>query len=284
MMKVLVTGGAGSIGSETVGVLVRSGYDVRVLDVNEEGLWCLQSDYPNIDARIGDVQFDTDVQQAMHGINMVVHCAAYKHVHLCERSIEAAYRVNVGGTNRILDAACGRRVVLLSTDKAVRAHSVMGQSKAMAESMILHSRNANIVRFGNVLGSRGSLVPVVIRHALRGRPIPLTDPNMTRFFMPISEAVDLIIEAMESKQSGKVYVPKKLHSAKIGLFLEVCRDLYAPQSEIKEVGPRPGESLHECMKNGNGKISCSDDPKLLMTRKQIEILLSIAIDGKRVKS
>ena len=277
-MNVLVTGGAGSIGSETVRRLVAIGHHVRVMDTNEEGLWLLGTELPQVDCLLGDIQFEDDWQVALRGMDSIVHCAALKHVHYCERSPIACQRVNGAAVQLLADKAEGRRIVLLSTDKAVAPHSWMGRSKRLAESILLpRDRNANVVRFGNVIGSRGSLVPAVIRYRDLGRPIPITDPRMTRFFMGIGEAVGLVLAALESPRRGEVWSPPVLRSARLLDFLEVCRDLLAPGCEIVKVGPRPGERMHELIECPDGKRIRSDDPVCLMDRDEINDFLQRAL-------
>jgi len=275
-VKLLITGGAGSIGSAFALHMARIGHDVRVMDVNEEGLWGLQNECPSIDCRLGDVQYHMDVFEAMQGIEVVVHCAAYKHVHLCERARNAAYRVNVEGTKNVLLEAGSRRFVLLSTDKAIGPVSIMGQSKQAAEIAVRAAQNSNIVRFGNVIGSRGSLVPAVQRYAEAGRPIQLTDPSMTRFMMTIDEAVGIITDAVIVPTSGMIIGPKELKSARIGEFVEVCRDRIAPGMEIEVSGRRIGEAQHESFYDHEGKLVNSNQVRFLLNRQGIGELLDRA--------
>ena len=266
-MNILVTGGAGSIGSETVRRLIPLGHHVRVMDINEEGLWLLGTELPHVDCLLGDVQFEDDLTAGLRGMDAVIHCAAYKHVHLCERNHVACMRVNVEAVRLLMEHRGDRRIVFVSTDKAVGPHSWMGRSKRMAEAVVLAGRG-NVVRFGNVLGSRGSLVPAVIRYRDLGKPIPLTDGRMTRFFMGIDEAVTLILEALALADAGRVLASRTLRSARLIDFLEVCRDLLYPGAEIVTVGPRPGERMHE-MIDVDGKRIRSDEPEYLMKRSEI---------------
>ncbi len=284
-MRILVTGGAGSIGSAFALSMVKEGHDVRILDVNEEGLWALQNECPALDCRLGDVQFENDLLAVMDGVSAVAHCAAYKHVHLCEKASEAAFRVNVGGTENVLHAATGRRVVLLSTDKAIRHTSVMGKAKYEAERLTTLAPNANIVRFGNVIGSRGSLVPAVQHYAALGMPIPLTSSEMTRFFITIDEAVGLIKKAMQFKgKAPHPFGPEELRSANIKDFIEVCRDLYAPGLEIQEKCPRAGEAFYEELMDNQGERVRSDEQRFLMDKKAIRELLIKATKRQGAKA
>lgn len=273
-MRILVTGGAGSIGSECARRLLALGHAVRIVDVNEEGLWLLSTELPRIDCVLGDVQFPEDLAAALDGMEAIIHCAAYKHVHFCERSLLACNRVNADAVRLLMEMAHGRRVVLLSSDKAVGPHCAMGRAKRWAESVVIQrGGNGSVVRFGNVIGSRGSLVPAVLRYKALKRPIPITDERMTRFFMGIREAVDLILAALGYPEPGQTVVPEAVRSAKVLEFLEVCRDAIAPECEIERVGARPGERLHETMELRDGTRVRSDEPACLMTRDEISGLL-----------
>jgi UDP-glucose 4-epimerase len=260
-MRVLITGGAGSIGSETAKWLVREGHSVRVLDINEEGLWNIKAELPQVETYLGDVQFKDEIDLAAIGCDAIIHCAALKHVHLCEQNKGACYRVNVQGSRNAYQVAAGRRFVFLSSDKAIDPCCAMGKSKATTERDLKHWTNANIVRFGNVLGSRGSILPAVLRYRDLGQPIPMTDPEMTRFFMPITEAVWIIGEALHARDWGRVFTTAKPRSAKIGKFIAVCRALLAPSHPIATVGKRTGERMHEKLILEDGREIMSNDPK-----------------------
>lgn len=279
--RVLITGGAGSIGSEVARRMLSDGWAVRVMDINEEGLWSLKLELPQIEVVLGDVRYVP--YEFMDKCDAVIHCAALKHVDLCEPNISLAWDVNVDGTEEVVTNSRLFKIptVFLSTDKAHRPRSIMGQTKRAAEKIAL-THNAQVVRFGNVLGTRGSLIPAVKRYAALGRPIPVTDPDMTRFFMTVEDAVNLVYVALAHAQqlpwkltpaiiTPLVFSHTELQSARIGLFVEVCRDLLAPGHPIEVTGPRPGESTHETM----GDIR-SDDASVLMDREQIEQLLERA--------
>lgn len=271
MDKILVTGGAGSIGSAVAKRLSSDGYAVRVMDTNEEGLHSLSITNPEIEGRLLDVQFIEDAQEAMKGVSAVVHAAAYKHVTTCEKDEAPALRVNWGGAVRVCQQACGRRFVFVSTDKALKHTSIMGYTKAKAERGIMTYPNTAIVRFGNVLGSSGSLLPAILRYVAADKPIPITDPKMTRFFMLINEAVDMILAALWSK-ACKVYSPAELKSANIEQFINVCCDLYAAGHPVEIIGSRPGEKLHEIMEI-DGVEYHSNDQTWLMTNDEIVAML-----------
>lgn len=275
-MRILVTGGAGSIGSEVVRHCVRQGHAVRVLDICEESIWSLKLERPEIDAMIGDVQSLDDVRRACDGQDVVIHCAAMKHVDLCERNPSLARRVNVDGTINV--TLCHDRVVFISTDKAIEPSSVMGRTKREAERHVLEV-GGNVVRFGNVIGSRGSLVPMVLRCAELGKPIALTDARMTRFFMTAQECVTLINEAATSEQRSGLFSPINPASCRVKDFIEVCRDMFAPGLEIVTTGIRPGERLHEPMELRSGEIVWSNHHA--MKRTEIYGLLKAAGVAKR---
>jgi FlaA1/EpsC-like NDP-sugar epimerase len=264
-MKVLITGGAGSIGSEAARWLLRDGHEVRVLDINEEGLWALHAEFPLVETYLGDIQYKEEIDHASIGCDAIIHCAAYKHVHFCEQNAGACYRVNVAGARKAYEVAGNRRFVFLSSDKAIDAECNMGKAKATVERDLLRRcPNANVVRFGNVLGSRGSILPAVLRYRDLNQPIPMTDPNMTRFFMPITEAVWIIGQALNAEEGGVVFTTARPRSARIGEFIAVCRQLLAPNHPVATVGKRPGEKMHEKLITAEGELITSDDPRFLM--------------------
>lgn len=266
-MTYLVTGGAGSIGSEVVRRLVRDGESVRVMDINEEGLWALKVELPDVDIRLGDVTRREDCVSAASNVSAVIHCAAVKHVDLCEAHPMVAWRVNAEGARNMREVS-DARFVLLSTDKAIYPASVMGRTKAAAEAQVIKS-GGNVVRFGNVIGTRGSLVPSILRYRAAGRPLRMTNPAMTRFWMTVDEAVDLILTAARNESCGRTFSPQHLRSSTIGDFIEVCRDMLEPGYPIERVPTRGGERLHEFMEFRGG-FAQSDDPRFLMDRAAIE--------------
>lgn len=280
-MRICITGGAGSIGSELARACAARGDAVSVLDISEESLWSLKMELPQVEIHLGDVQSPDDVRPAVRGADVVVHCAAMKHVDLCERSPAIAHRVNVEGTMAVLQALGKTRFVFVSTDKAIQPISVMGRTKAEAEKRCL-AHGANVVRFGNVIGTRGSLVPTVIRCRDLSIPIKLTDARMTRFFMSTDEAVALMLQAAEADVRGATFVPAQPQSAIVKHFIECARDVHAPGLEIRTVGARPGERLHEPMDCPAG-LRWSNETELLMGREAIFEMLEEAA-GVEVQS
>jgi len=280
-MNYCVTGGAGSIGSELCRRLVRDGRSVTALDYDEERLWELKCELPEIEARLYDVTDGWRIDDIAGDAEVLVNCAAKKHVHFCQDALELAMRVNSEGENNLASWAdsSGIQHIFLSTDKAIEPHCAMGRSKRSGEMHCLH-HHGNVVRFGNVIGTRGSLVPAMVRYARLNKPIPITDPNMTRWFMSIDEAVDLILEACHSNDKARIFHPHTLRSARVGEFIDVCRELFAPDHPIEIVGPRSGERTHEFMYHGDELVQ-SDDERFLMDRAKIRTLLWKSFDPNR---
>lgn len=241
---ICVTGGAGSIGSEIVRRLCADDVPVRVLDYNEEGLWSLKAELPQAEIMLGDVRRRYDVERACDGCEAVIYAAALKHVDLCESNPSLAREVNCNALQNF--GGTFERFVYVSTDKAIQPESAMGRSKADGEKMAIGA-GANVVRFGNVIGTRGSLVPMVQRCAALARPVPLTNPNMTRWMMDVDSAVSLVLRALRSDSRGQHFHPEYPQAVNIGRFVELCRDELAPGCPIVLTAMRPGERLHEPM-------------------------------------
>lgn len=262
---VLVTGGVGSIGSYLVQELLK--YEpktVRVLDNNETGLFdleqALQSD--RIRLLVGDIRDKERLTVAMEGVDIVFHAAALKHVPLCEFNPYDAVKTNVIGTQNVLDAAYDqgvKKVITISTDKAVNPSNVMGATKLLAERLTLsanmyrgHKRSTfSCVRFGNVLNSRGSVIPLFTQQIQRGGPITVTHPEMRRFFMDIPSATGLILKAGMLSTGNEIFI-LKMPAARIIDFAEVMCDLLAPEYGFKPeeiaieiIGMRVGEKIDE---------------------------------------
>ena len=269
--RVLVTGGCGSIGQKIVAELLK--YDVEIVkafDNNETGLFDLELDLksPKLKTVVGDVKQLAGLKRVFRDVDIILHAAAFKHVPLCEYNPMEAVETNVGGTQNIIDAAiaCGvEKVILISTDKAVNPVNVMGATKLLAERVMISSNvysgengtKFSCVRFGNVLNSRGSVIPIFKKQIKKGGPLTITDVEMTRFIMNIHEAAKLILDAVSISEGGEIFI-LKMPAVKVTDIAEVMIDYYAPQYgykpediEIKLIGMRVGEKLNEDLMNPN---------------------------------
>ncbi len=262
---ILVTGGVGSIGKELIKKLID--FDpraIRVLDNNETGLFDLLQEVQSDKIRpfIGDIRDKERLQRALEGADLVFHAAALKHVPLCEYNPFEAVMTNIIGTQNVLSAALEqnvRKVVLISTDKAVNPTNVMGATKLLSERLTISAnyyRGSNntvftCVRFGNVLNSRGSVVPLFKKQIESGGPVTITDTEMTRFIMELSKSVALILKAAEISQGGEIFI-LKMPAIRIKELAEAMIEILAPRYgyrtediSITITGKRPGEKLYE---------------------------------------
>jgi FlaA1/EpsC-like NDP-sugar epimerase len=284
---ILITGAAGSIGSELARQVVTFGpAALHLLDNNESGLHDLQQELlavaPDCVLRvwIADVSNAARVRQVFESVapQVVFHAAAYKHVHLMEEFPEEAYRVNVTGTYNICQSCELYRVekmVFISTDKAVNPSSVMGATKRIGELLMLAmaKRNASIycaVRFGNVIGSRGSAIPTFWSQIARGGPVTVTDPEVTRYFLTIPEAVSLVIQTAAFAHTGEIYMLDMGEEVRILDLAEKMIRMrgFVPREEIEIVftGLRPGEKLREELSGRGEQVSPTRHPKVLLTQ------------------
>lgn len=269
--RVLVTGACGTIGRELIRQLLEH-YEVDELvglDNNESELFFLEqrfSVHRNASFFLTDIRDRDTVFRKMQGINIVFHTAAFKHVVMCERSPFEAIQTNILGVNNIICAALENRVervVFTSSDKAVNPTNVMGTSKLMGERLMTAAngnqrKNISLfasTRFGNVLGSRGSVIPIFREQIRCGGPITLTDPEMTRFIMSIEEAVRLVIESAILMRGGEVFITK-MPVIRIQDLAEVMIDELSPKYgydpsdiKIKVIGVKPGEKMYEELMN-----------------------------------
>ena len=283
---ILVTGGVGSIGSEIIRKLLE--YEprvIRVLDNNETGLFDLEQELQTkrIRALVGDIRDKDRLERAVEDVDIIFHAAALKHVPLCEYNPFEAVKTNVLGTQNVLDAALDKKVqkvILISTDKAVNPTNVMGATKLLAERLTVSANNYRgwgksifaAVRFGNVMDSRGSVIPVFKKQIKAGGPVTVTDPEMTRFVMTIPEAVELVIEAAVIAQGGEIFI-LKMPSLKVGMLAESMIETFAPlygldpsKISIRVVGKRSGEKMYEELIN-------KEDENLLMENERMFVRL-----------
>ena len=258
---ILVSGGCGSIGSVLVKKLLEnhSPKQVRVLDNNETGLFEAMRQYGNnkkVRFLLGDVRDKDRVAWAMKNVDVVFHAAALKHVALNEYSPFESVKTNVLGTQNMLEAALNNQVktfVNISTDKAANPTSTMGASKLLAERLTVGANYFKgssqtvftSVRFGNVLNSSGSVLPIWLDQLKKSQPLTITDKNMIRYFMTIEQAVDLIFKAADMAQGGEIFI-LKMPALKIIDLAEVLLEKFGqPKTELKFIGKRPGEKLYE---------------------------------------
>ena len=269
--RVVVTGAAGTVGAELVHQLLDTPVaEVRALDNNESALFFLGEAYrnnPRFQVFLSDVRDAEKMERMLHGAEFVFHAAALKHVPLCERSPFDAVQTNIIGVQNIIRASLSnkvQKVLFTSSDKAVNPTNVMGTSKLMGERLMT-AANALVqngagqvfasTRFGNVAGSRGSVIPLFHQQIKEGGPITLTDPSMTRFVMTLSEAVGLVLESMQLSKGGEVFVTK-MPVLNIRDMADVMVEILAPfygrdpsDINIIEIGPRPGEKAYEELMN-----------------------------------
>ena len=259
-MTLLITGGTGSFG----GTVVRRFLDTRVKEIRvfsrdekkqEDMRLALAND--KVKFYIGDVRNYDSLAQAMVGVDCVFHAAALKQVPSCEFYPMEAVRTNVLGTENVLNAAIAtgvKRVVLLSTDKAVYPINAMGMSKAMAEKLLVAKsrtipRAGPIVcatRYGNVMASRGSVIPLFVEQIKSGAQVTVTDPDMTRFLMSLEDSVDLVLHAFKHAKQGDIFI-QKAPASTVGDLAQALREIFRSKKPVKVIGTRHGEKLYESL-------------------------------------
>lgn len=257
--KLLITGGTGSFGNALLRRILSSDFsEIRIFSRDEKKQDDLRKQYANSKLKfyIGDVRDIRSVTTAMRGVDYVFHAAALKQVPSCEFYPMEAVRTNVNGTENVLEAAIAahvKRVVCLSTDKAVYPINAMGISKAMMEKvMVAAGRNLDQTiicgtRYGNVMASRGSVIPLFVNQVLAGKPITITDPDMTRFMMTLEDAVDLVLYAFKHGCNGDIFV-QKAPAATVSVLTEALLDLLNKKNHLIDViGTRHGEKLYETL-------------------------------------
>jgi len=265
--SVLVTGSCGTVGSQLIKYLLTNNGEkperLIGIDNNESELFFLDQRYlnePNVSFYLADIRDGDTLSGLMEGIDVVFHTAALKHVILCERSPREAIQTNIQGVENVISAAVKNRVgrtIFTSSDKAVNPTNVMGTSKLMGERLMTAANGMNkdlifsSTRFGNVLGSNGSVIPIFKKQISNGGPVTLTDPEMTRFVMTIEESVRLVIESAKQAIGGEVFVTK-MPVLGIADVADVMIDLLAEHFghkpddvKVETIGSKPGEKLYE---------------------------------------
>jgi UDP-N-acetylglucosamine 4,6-dehydratase len=266
----LITGGTGSFGNAVLRRFLNSGLrEIRIFSRDEKKQDDMRKAYnsPKLKFYIGDVRDPQSVVNAVRGVDHIFHGAALKQVPSCEFHPLEAVKTNVLGTENVLEAAiqCGvQRVVVLSTDKAVYPINAMGISKAMMEKVaVAKSRSSsqtviNVTRYGNVMATRGSVIPLFIEQIRAGKPITITDPSMTRFMMTLEDAVDLVLYAFEHGQPGEIFV-QKAPAATIEVLAKALTSLLGqPEHEVRVIGTRHGEKLYEALLSREEMVAAED--------------------------
>jgi len=268
----LLTGGTGSFGNAVLNRFLQTDIsEIRIFSRDEKKQDDMRKKYNNNKLKfyIGDVRDLQSVTSAMRGVDYVFHAAALKQVPSCEFHPMEAVKTNVLGTDNVLEAAILnkiRRVVCLSTDKAVYPINAMGISKAMMEKiMVAKSRTVNEsqtvicgTRYGNVMASRGSVIPLFIEQIRDGKPLSITDPSMTRFMMTLEDAVDLVLYAFENGRNGDLFVQKAPAATVQTLAVALCSLLGVQDHPIQVIGTRHGEKLYEALLSRE-EMACAED-------------------------
>jgi UDP-glucose 4-epimerase len=270
--KLLISGGTGSFGNAVLQRFLDSGIaEIRIFSRDEKKQDDMRKRYNNAKLKfyIGDVRDYQSVLNATRGVDYIFHAAALKQVPSCEFHPMEAVKTNVIGTDNVLEAAIQnevKRVVCLSTDKAVYPINAMGISKAMMEKvMVAKARTVDDsktvicgTRYGNVMASRGSVIPLFIDQIRAGKPLSITDPNMTRFMMTLSDAVDLVLYAFEHGNNGDLFVQKAPAATVETLALALNALLGVPDHPIQVIGTRHGEKLYEALLSRE-EMACAED-------------------------
>ncbi len=269
--SILITGGTGSFGKEFTKYVLKKWPGIKRLVIysrDEQKQFHMAFDYPetkypNIRFFIGDVRDYDRLKRALKGIDYVIHAAAMKHVHIAEYNPDECVKTNIGGAENVIRASLEtevKKVVALSTDKACAPINLYGATKLTSDKLFIAANNItgdkeltfSVVRYGNVMGSNGSVIPFFMKKSSEG-VLPVTDPNMTRFNISLTEGVDMVLHALETAWGGELFVPK-IPSYKITDVAEAI----APQCRQEIVGIRPGEKIHEEMITSSDSFNTYD--------------------------
>jgi len=267
----LITGGTGSFGNAVLKRFLDSDLrEIRIFSRDEKKQDDMRKRYNNSKLKfyVGDVRDPHSISDAMEGVDFVFHAAALKQVPSCEFFPLQAVQTNVIGTANVLDAAVEKKVkkvIVLSTDKAAYPINAMGMSKALMEKVAVAKgrnvgENGTIIcrtRYGNVMGSRGSVIPLFKKQIAAGEPLTITNPEMTRFMMTLNDAVDLVIYAFEHGEQGDLFV-QKAPAATIETLAEAVKKMENSDSDIKHIGTRHGEKLYEVLVTKEEMLNAED--------------------------
>ena len=268
----LITGGTGSFGNAVMRRFLDSEVsEIRIFSRDEKKQDDMRQEYksPKLKFYLGDVRDSASVAHAMHNVDYVFHAAALKQVPSCEFHPMEAVKTNVIGTENVLDAAIDagvKKVICLSTDKAVYPINAMGMSKAIMEKvMVARSRSLTDsqtvvcgTRYGNVMATRGSVIPLMVNQILQGEPITITDPAMTRFMMSLDDALDLVLYAFTNATNGDIFVQKSPASTIETLTQSIKKLMNAPDHPVNVIGTRHGEKLFEVLLSREEMASAQD--------------------------
>jgi len=257
---ILITGGTGSFGASFVGFLKDKGFkEIRIFSRDElkQEQMRRRLNNPKIKFYIGDIRDRSSVDDAMTGVNYIFHAAALKQVPTCELFPMQAMQTNVVGSQNVIASAIQNeveKVVSLSTDKAVYPVNALGNTKAIMERIIQSAARSipndktvlSIVRYGNILFTRGSVIPIFIKQILEKRPLTLTAPEMSRFWLSLNEAVELVSFSLKHGKQGDIFI-RKAASCTLGDVAQALKSIFSSKSEIKIIGMRHGEKMHETL-------------------------------------
>ncbi|MCX6757909.1 MAG: polysaccharide biosynthesis protein [Candidatus Nomurabacteria bacterium] len=291
--NILITGGTGSIGTNIIKELLafHKPKQIRIFSRDDTKQFDLMQQLPKdapVNFLIGDIRDKNRLMMAMEDIDIVFHAAAMKHVSLCERNPFEAMNTNINGTQNVIECALSAgvdRVVYVSTDKAANPTNIMGTTKLMAERLMLTSyfykgkkkTKFCCVRFGNVLWSRGSVLPLFLKQIYEGGPVTLTDPLMTRFFMSLRQAASLVIKAAEITKENEIFV-LKMPAVRMGDVVDVIQEIMVEEKLIKKtvpiviIGPKEGERTHEKLLTQEESENALETEKLFIIKPNSNII------------
>ena len=273
--KILITGGTGSFGNQFLNKIINNDVysEIRIFSRDEKKQYEMRKKYSSdkVNFFLGDVRDLNSINNAMHNIDYVFHAAALKQVPSCEFFPIEAVKTNILGTDNVLECAANHlveKVVILSTDKAAYPINAMGMSKALMEKVMISKsrifKDSKTVfcgtRYGNVMASRGSVIPLFIEQIKSNKPITITDGSMTRFMMNLSNAVELVEYALQNGNQGEIFVQKS-PSVEIRTLAEALIGMYKSKSKIIEIGVRHGEKMHETLITKEEMLLTSDHRK-----------------------
>ena len=280
--SVLITGGTGSLGKALTKTIFEKYPDVKRLVIysrDEQKQFLMAQDYPEKDYKairyfIGDVRDLERLKRAFNGIDYVIHAAAMKHVHIAEYNPDECVKTNIGGAQNVIQAALStdvQRVVALSTDKACAPINLYGATKLTSDKLFIAANNIrgkkdirfSVVRYGNVMGSNGSVIPFFMKKKEEGY-LPITDPNMTRFNISLQDGVEMVLFALDQAWGGELFVPKIPSYRITDVATAIC-----PDCEQKIVGIRPGEKIHEEMITDSDSFTTYDLGKYYVILPQV---------------